>query len=178
MKLLLNIIAFKLGWLSSVFGAANGMPLLGPMVVTGVVALHLWNTQNPSRELLLVALTGAIGASWDSVLVSAGWLSYPSGTFMTGLAPYWILAMWLSFATTLNLSLRWLHSRWLLAALLGAVSGPASYYFGASVGAVFFENQQAALLALSLGWAVLLPLLVLLAQRFDGQSPIASPQRV
>jgi hypothetical protein len=33
MNLLINITAFKLGWLSSVFGGAQQLPWLGPLVV-------------------------------------------------------------------------------------------------------------------------------------------------
>ena len=59
----------------------------------------------------MILMTGAVGLSWDSAMVTAGWLAYPSGTFVAGLAPYWILAMWMLFATTLNVSFRWLQSR-------------------------------------------------------------------
>ena len=48
----------------------------------------------------------------------AGWLAYPSGTFIAGLAPYWIVGMWMLFATTLNITFRWLHERMWLASNL------------------------------------------------------------
>ena len=115
MNLLVNILAFKIGWAASVMGAANGLPLLGPAVVFVVIAIHLYNSAEPPRELLLIAATAVVGAMWDSVLVAAGWLSYPNGNVMPNAAPYWIVTMWMLFATTLNFALRWLQSRLLLA---------------------------------------------------------------
>ena len=67
--------------------------------------------------------------------MAAGWLEYPSGILLSNTAPHWIVAMWVLFASTLNVSLRWLRGRWALATLLGAVAGPLAYYGGAGLGA-------------------------------------------
>lgn len=168
MTILINIVAFKIGWVASVLGAANGLPLLGPALMLPAIAIHLHNANDPSRELMLIGLTGAIGATWDSVMVAAGWLSYPAGTIVSGLAPYWILAMWMLFATTLNMAFRWLQSKLLLASVLGAVFGPASYYAGARLEAVVINDLTASMVALAVAWAILLPGLLFLAKRFDG----------
>ena len=139
----------------------------------GAIAIHLWLAAEPARELLLVLITGVIGVTWDSFMVSAGWLSYPSGVFISGVAPYWIVAMWMLFATTLNVSFRWLQQRLWLAAIMGAVFGPLSYYAGASAGAVVLHNPNAAFTGLSIAWAIMLPSLLWLAQQLDGtQRPV------
>ena len=173
MNVLLNIVVFKIAWLSTVLGGANDLPLIGPVVVMGAIAIHLWFAAEPARELLLVLITGVIGVTWDSFMVSAGWLSYPSGVFISGVAPYWIVAMWMLFATTLNVSFRWLQQRLWLAAIMGAVFGPLSYYAGASAGAVVLHNPNAAFTGLSISWAIMLPSLLWLAQQLDGtQRPV------
>jgi hypothetical protein len=171
MNVLVNIVAFKVAWLSTIFGGANELPMLGPLVVSLAVALHLWLATEPTRELILVLMTGAIGLAWDSVLVSAGWLVYPTGTIVSGLAPYWILAMWMLFATTLNVAFRWLQTRLVLAALMGAVFGPISYVGGAAAGAVELVAPMPALVALGVAWALLMPGLLLLARQLDGTQP-------
>lgn len=171
MTLLVNIVAFKMAWISSVLGAANGLPQLGPAIVMLVIIIHLKNSFNPSLEIAVIVLTGLIGSSWDSLLLASGWLSYPSGTLVPGLAPYWLIAMWLSFATTLNVALRWLQSRLVLASAIGGLLGPVSYYFGSRLGAVVFTNPTGALTALAVGWAILLPLLLMLAKRLDTGEP-------
>lgn len=168
MNLLINIIAFKVGWLASVVGAANQLPMLGPAVVLIAILLHLRNSNEPMVELQLILVSGIIGAVCDSLMVSAGWLSYPSGTVVAGFAPYWIVGMWMLFATTFNLAFRWLRDRVSLAFVLGAIFGPLSYYFGSRLGAVVLEDPKAAMIALSITWAIVFPALLTLAQRFDG----------
>ncbi|WP_420812614.1 DUF2878 family protein [Nitrosococcus wardiae] len=64
------------------------------------MGLHVAMIRAPHRELRLILLGGAIGAFWDSFLVAMGWLHYPSGTFMAGMAPHWIIALWMLFACT------------------------------------------------------------------------------
>lgn len=168
--MLVNIVAFKIGWLSSVVGVAKGMPLLGPAVIFVAIAIHLVLAKRPVSELMLVCATGIIGAIFDSVMISAGWLSYPSGTLVPGFSPYWIIAMWMLFATTFNVSFRWLRSRLLVAALFGAISGPLSYYFGAMFSAVTLLDFWPAMIALAVSWGAMMPLLMLLAKRLDGDS--------
>ena len=168
MNVLVNVIAFKVGWASTIFGAANGMPFLGPVIVVAVVMLHLIRADRPAEEFQLLLWAGLIGGCWDSALVAAGWLEYANGEFVSGLAPYWIVAMWILFATTLNLTFRWLRSRLALAAVMGAVFGPLSYFVGSSLGAVQIVNLPAAMIALSIAWAILMPALIVLASRYDG----------
>lgn len=167
-RLLVNIAAFQVGWLCCVLGAAGGYPLAGPLVVGFVVATHLALAARPMRELSLIVLAGMLGAAFDTVLVRTGWVEYANGAIWPGTAPYWIVAMWLSFATTLNVSLRWLRGRVWAALTFGALGGPAAYLAGASLGALELAEQGTALAALSVGWALVTPCLVWLAQALDG----------
>jgi hypothetical protein len=169
-NLLINIVAFKIAWLSSVLGGAYGLPLLGPAAVVVAVMIHLHRVSDPSRELRLILITGVLGVAVDSIMISAGWLIYPTGTVITGLSPLWILGMWMLFATTFNISFRWMQSRIALAGVMGAVFGPLSYYSGAKLGAVSFGDTSSAMLALGVSWGLLLPGLLLIAKRLDGVS--------
>ncbi len=166
--MILNFSMYQAGWLSSVLGAARELPMLGVFAMFIAVAIHLYRAQQPERELMLVLICGFIGAMFDSVLVALNWVSYPSGLFSPSMAPYWIITMWMLFATTLNVSLRWLRGRYWLAAVLGFVSGPAAYFGGYKLGGIVFIDQQAALLSLAIGWGLMMPVLVKLAERFDG----------
>jgi hypothetical protein len=172
-RALINLGAFQAGWFSCVLGAANGYPLLGPYVVLIVVALHLAVATRPGPELLLIAVAGLLGVLFDSALLRTGWLTYSSGVLWATVAPYWIVAMWLAFATTLNVSLRWLRGRTWTALVFGAIGGPLSYLAGARLGGLEFIRPAAALPALAVGWAVVTPLLVWLAAKFDGIHPVA-----
>ncbi|MGB5719949.1 MAG: DUF2878 domain-containing protein [Woeseiaceae bacterium] len=170
MPALINFAAFQIGWFSSVIGAAKQMPWLGPIALLVVLAIHLRQARRPEAELTLIVACGLVGMFFDSILVAFNWVSYPSGQFSEFLAPYWIVTMWMLFGTTLNLSMGWLKGRPLLAALFGAIGGPASYIAGQKLGGIVFVDYYAALIALAIGWAVFMPLLLIVAERYNGMS--------
>ena len=178
MNMLINFAAFQIGWFSSVLGAAKQMPWLGPVVFLLVLAIHLRFARRPQFEIGLVIACGVIGLMFDSILVTAGWVTYPSGLFSELLAPYWIVTMWMLFGTTLNLSMGWLKGRPLLAALLGAIGGPSSYIAGQKLGGIVFLDFVPAIVALAIGWAVFMPVLMALAERFDGMPEALEPRQV
>ena len=175
MQVLINFVAFQFGWFSSVLGAARDMPWLGPVVFLVVLLIHLRQASRPELELGLVLACGIIGTWFDSFLVAAGWVTYPSGQFSSFMAPYWIITMWMLFATTLNQSMGWLRGRPLLAIVLGGVAGPASYVAGQKLGGIVFVEFWPAIVALGIGWALVMPLLMILAERLDGFELASNP---
>ena len=110
-----------------------------------------------------------IGLVFDSLLESSGWLRYPSGMLLSNMAPYWILAMWALFATTLNSSMGWLKNKLILASVLGAIFGPLSYMAGQRLGAIEFIDSSKATIALALTWSIAMPALMCAASRFGGR---------
>lgn len=170
--MIVNIVLFQIGWFACVLCAARDLPWAGTGVALVVAAIHLARAARPAEELKLIALALVIGVVWDSALVALGWITYPSGTLIAGTAPHWILAMWAIFATTLNISMRWMKKRWLIAFVLGAVCGPLSYWGAGRLGAATFTEPMAALVALALGWGVIMPALMWLSDRFDGVNAI------
>jgi hypothetical protein len=174
-RIITNLAASEVGWVACVSGAANGMPWLGPLVVLVLVAMHLHWSKRPSQEVRLLISAVLIGLVADSLLVFTGLVSYPTGTWIEGLAPYWILAMWAMFATTLNVSMKWLRNRNVLAVVLGGVFGPLAYLAGEKLGAITLIETELALVALAVIWAISMPLLVWLAVRMDGVSDIRMP---
>jgi hypothetical protein len=170
LAVLSNFILFQVGWFSCVWSAAADRPWVGVLVIGGIVVIHLLRAPMPKKEFQLILLALGIGLMFDSFLVVQGWVKYSSGTIVAHLAPSWIVALWGLFATMLNVSLRWMRGRWMTAACLGAIGGPAAYYGGLRLGALQFGNMQAGLTALAIGWAVLTPLLLVLSERFDGQA--------
>jgi hypothetical protein len=71
-------------------------------------------------------------------------------------------------------SLLWLRRHTFAAIALGAIGGPLANWGGARLGAMEFLAPVAATAALAIGWAVLTPLLVRLARRFDGYAPVVA----
>ena len=165
---LINFVAFQVGWFACVLSAAHDMPWLGLLLVTVIVALHVQRASRPAHEARLVFLASLFGIVFDSLLVASGWVQYSSGMVLTNIAPYWIIAMWALFATTLNLSMSWLKNRLLLASVLGAIFGPLSYMAGQRLGAIEFIDTSKATIALALAWSVAMPLLMHAAGRTGG----------
>jgi hypothetical protein len=79
----------------------------------------------------------------------------------------WILALWLAFASTLNLSLAWMQGRYLIAMLFGASGGPLAYFGAQNIGAVTLPSSTS-YIALSVGWAVITPVLLYIAKHTNG----------
>lgn len=160
---LINVLAFYLGWFACILGAGRGYPFIGPLVVTILLGVHFSLTPDVTREVSLILLVGVLGSSLDTGLMLSGVYSFP-GHSLSWLCPLWITALWLNFATTFNTSLSWLRRRYTLAAVLGAVAGPLSYYAGARLGALRLNlDSTLTLLILAAIWGVLLPGLLRLA---------------
>jgi hypothetical protein len=165
---LLNFVFFQAGWLAVVLLGAGNFHWLGLLVVAAVVTWHLLTSPSPQAEAQLVLIALGIGLVWENLLTLAGIVVYPFGQLAGGFAPVWIIAMWAMLATTLNLSLRWLHGRFLLASVFGAIGGPLAFLAGERLGAVVFPDTMLAMLVLGAGWGVLFTLLVILGMRNDG----------
>lgn len=170
-KVVLNFIAFQVAWFACVLGGAKDWAAAGTLVVAAVIGLHLVLAQRALPEALLIAIAAVVGLVWESWVVALGLMSYPNGIIASGLAPYWIVAMWALFATSLNLSMGWLKGRPWLASLFGAVGGPLAYLAGQRLGGLQMPDPMLALGMQALGWAVLLPMLTRLATRLDGFGP-------
>ena len=158
-----NLVLFKLGWVACVMLAAAGQPVMATLVVAAVVVAHLATVPVKSKESMLLVAAAVIGMTWESLLVRFGIVSYPGYTVAAALAPYWIVAMWVLFATTINHGLRWIKRSWIVASAAGLIGGPLAFFSGAQLGAVEFSNTLLALVSIGVGWAVLLPTLALVA---------------
>lgn len=164
--LLANFILFQLAWFACVTGAAYGMPWLGVSVTLITTAWHLHQSKRAKPEMLLMFAVLLIGASFDQVMLLLELIVYQQHGWSTSLVPVWILALWLAFASTLNLSLAWLQGRYLIAVIFGASGGPLAYFGAQNIGAVTLPSS-ASYIALSIGWAVITPVLLYLAKHIN-----------
>ena len=167
-NIIINFILFQIGWFACVVGAAKQMPWLGVIVVLAIVIWHLSQAKQPKLEVYLLILTLIIGAIYDQTMLQNNLLTYQAHGWSNSLTPVWILALWAEFATILNVSLRWMHGRWLIAILFGAIGGPLAYAGAARLGAVSLDVIPLSYVALSVGWAIITPLSLKLSERFDG----------
>jgi len=87
---------------------------------TGAYHAGVLRALDESGVKIDLVVGSGIGAVADSALIATDWVRYASGTVVPGTAPVWLVAMWMLFATTLNVSLRWLRRYALAAIALGA----------------------------------------------------------
>lgn len=167
MALLVNFIGFQVGWFACVLGAANDKELLGMIIALGIVIYHVVNQGDSRKELKLVLAATVIGLLWETWVLNLNILRYPSHPEASFWAPHWLIMMWSLFATTINLSMGWLKGRWVLAVFMGAIFGPLAFVAGEKLGAVVFLDSTLSMITLGIGWGLLMPLLLWLAERIN-----------
>lgn len=164
---ILNLALYEAGWFGCVLSAAAGRPWQAAGLALAAAAIHLALARDRQAELRLLLAVGLLGFVVDSVQLSLGVFRFASGQLVAGLAPVWIIAMWLQFATTLQHCLDWLRGRYLLSAAAGLVGGPLAFWGGEKLGGVLFLSPRwRSYLILSLAWGLALPLLTGLAARW------------
>jgi hypothetical protein len=164
----LYFVLGQAGWFACVLGAARGTTYPGITLVILLMVLHVLRVERPLAEVKLLATVMVMGGAWESALIYFGLLAYPHSTVTYGVAPLWLFALWGLFAAQVNTTYRWLKGRILTSALLGAFAGPVSFHAGAALGALRFVKVIPATVSLAIGWAVLLPFIIVLSRRWDG----------
>jgi hypothetical protein len=162
-----NLLGYQAVWFAAVIGAARDASWVGVAAAALFVAAQLAASKERRSDLLLVLSALLAGIMLDGTLASVGVLHYASpGALLP--TPVWILAVWAAFAMTINHSLAFLRGRVEWAIVLGAIGGPLAYLGAArGFGAVVFTTPAwHAVALLALGWAIALPSLALLAQRW------------
>ena len=158
-----NFVVFQTAWFGCVWAAAHGRAPLALLIAAVAVAIHLSLSRARIAELWLLIAATSVGYLWDSAVTATGFITYETDASGSVWAPAWIAAMWALFATTLNTSLDWLKPRRWLAAVAGAVGGPLAFFAAERMSALELTRPIAALALQGLGWAVLLPGLLWLA---------------
>ena len=162
LRAIANFVGFQSVWFLSLFGAGTHRAWLGALALAVFTAWHFRSAHNPRAELVLVAIAGMVGLVVDTAFIQTHLLAYAEPLPFAGVAPYWILGMWINFALTLNGSLRWLHGRYMLAAALGAIGGPLAYAAGVKLkAATLLAGDVVVYGVLAATWAIAVPLLVL-----------------
>lgn len=172
-NVIINFVLFQVGWFACVLGAVKQLPWVGVIFMMLFLIWHLSQALRTQPEIMLIIITVIIGGIYDFMMTSNHLLTYQSpgwsNTFVSSNMPaVWILALWAEFAMILNVSLRWMKQRWLIALLFGAIGGPLAYTGAARLGAVSIDAFPLSYVALSVGWAIITPLLLVLSEKLDG----------
>lgn len=161
-----NVVALNLGWFACVLPAVWGMPWLGPVCVTVLIAVHLALMPARRREVAMILALAIFGYAADSIPTLLGVFEFPEPARLGGPSPLWMVALWCNFATAPSLALYWLAHRPVLAAALGAVGGPMAYFGGMQLGAMVTPLGTGTMLAVvAVEWAIATPLIMWAAVR-------------
>ena len=176
-----NFLLFQLGWFACVLGGAHDQVTIGCIIVFSVIAYHLFQAKDALQELRLLIVAFIIGLIFESIITANGVARYSHGQFSELIAPFWMILMWPLFATTINLSMRWLKALSpLLVAVTGAIFAPLAYFAGSRLGAVNYDDLFLAMTSIAIAWAILFPALVVMSLKLDGfniSSPDSDTQR-
>ena len=161
---LLNYVAYQLGWLAAIVGAASGHGVAGASLTFALTGGHVLLARDRRGELTLVVAALAAGVAVESWQIAAGTYRVLADTPAGFLPPFWLLALWAQFATTFRFSLRRVMTRPWPAMLFGAVGGPIAFIAGERLGAVVLEVPLGpGLVRLVVAWAASLAVLAWVA---------------
>lgn len=164
MNLWINAIFYQVAWLITIAGAARGWWWAGPAALLLSAGWQIVRLSLRRADTLLVLYAAAIGFVIDSMFAQADLIRYAAAMPWAHLAPIWIVALWMSFALTLNHSLAYLKTHALVAAALGGIGAPLAYLAAARLGALTFPaGSLPALPWLAAAWAAITPALCRLA---------------
>ncbi|MBK8267620.1 MAG: DUF2878 domain-containing protein [Planctomycetes bacterium] len=162
--ILINFALFQATWLASVLGAANGSPLLGPIVAAFALSIHVAMSSHRFPEARLILSCALLGFSCDTTLAFLGLVRFESHWPTSWPCPLWMLAPWVGFSLTFNGCFSWLKGRPGLAAAFGALGGPAAYWAAARMGAIHAHDTPiVTYVAVAFEYALLVPLMMRLA---------------
>jgi len=165
-KNLINLIFFQGLWFVTVIGASNennGYAIAG--LVVFIVSNHFLS-ESPRADNLLVGIAVLTGLLVETAFLQTGLLDYNGGELWAAIAPLWILVLWANFALIMNGCLSWLQGRYLLAAVLGALGGPLSYFGGIKLGAADAGAPVlTVLLVIAALYAIVTPIFLMIARR-------------
>jgi len=168
---IINLVMFQIVWFVTVIGAAQGNLWYGIAGLTSFIILHHFLSATARTDFQLVGIAIVVGMIIETTIIRNGVLDYANEIYSAQFAPIWILILWANLALTLNGCLRWLQGRYLLAAMLGALGAPLSYFGGIKLGAATSNTSMIIVFGIiAVIYALITPLLLLLAKRFSSSA--------
>lgn len=163
---IINFILFQLVWVGFVLGAANNFIWVGCAVLVAMLTWQLWPSRRHESDIIAILASAGAGLILASGWSSSGLIVYQNHWPIEQVAPWWIIALWVSFGASFNHSLRWIQKSPFLAGSLAAIGGPFSYLAAERVGAVTIHEPWITLSLMALAWFLIAFLLTILVQHY------------
>jgi len=155
---IINFIGFQIGWFTCAFSAAYDRQWIAIGVVVCMLFMHLSFSKRRKQDFYFIFCVTVLGGLIETMAGLLGIYWFNGSFYANWIVPLWFLALWALFASTLHYSLSWLNRRYLLAAFLGAIAGPLSYFGGEKIGALdIIDNTAMSLSCLIIIWGAGMP---------------------
>ena len=168
MKKLINFIQFQAVWFLCIFGAAHQFELMAILISIGIIAWALLTSDHRAHDYRMILVGAILGIVIDSALISFNLITFTTA-YWTGASPFWMTPIWIALVLTLQSSMSWLSGRYLIAGVLGAISGPFAYWAGVRMGAGVFPDFVTAMICLSVIWLIITPALFYVSSLFKAR---------
>lgn len=160
-RIVVTVLAFQAAWGACLYGAVTGVPLVGAAACFACLGLGLSMSRHRFGLAVLALGLGGYGFVAETLLVHLRLVTYASAAELPGIAPIWIVSLWMAFATLVEPTFGWLRGRPLLSVFVGGVMGPLAYAAAGRLGALSLaEPMLAGLSVIALIWALALTLAV------------------
>jgi hypothetical protein len=155
---LANGVLFNISWLVIV---STHSIFLAPAIVALHLLVHFTFMGRGLVEARLVLWVTLVGFLLDQVFFAVGVFTVAG---KMSFAPLWINCLWPVLATTLMHAFSGLQQRLVLAIVLGAIGGAASYVAGTRLSDVAFASPFWGPIIMAITWAIVFPSLLLAAR--------------
>lgn len=168
-KNIINVVLFQAGWFLSVSLGSSGSVFKGAFLMFALASLSLLLTKDKIlKKFLFMIVVLLIGTLLDSILLFFGVYGFKTASPLPWPYPIWMSVLWYGFASTVDLSLSWLRNNTKLLVLFGLLGGPPSYYIGSNFGEMVFPKGVVfALITIGIFWALMTPLIFIIAEKFN-----------
>lgn len=164
--IIFNFVSFQLLWWACVLSAKPGLGLAVLLLVILFTLAHLQWVEN-WQQALPILITAVLGCIFDQLVYYYGWVHFEYRDASAAYIPLWMMALWLAFASTLNVSMRWLQPKLVIAAVLGGIFGPLAYLGTAKLGVIRLPSPSISLAWVAFEWAIAMPLLLWVRDTFN-----------
>ena len=155
---LANGVLFNISWLLIV---STHSIFLAPAIAALHLLVHFTFMGRGLVEARLVLWVTLVGFLLDQVLFTVGVFTVAG---QLSFAPLWINCLWPVLATTLMHAFSGLQQRLVLAIVVGAIGGAASYVAGTRLSDIAFASLFWGPIIMAITWAIVFPSLLLTAR--------------
>lgn len=166
-KIIFNIIGFYFCWWATIYASYLEYYFMGPIFVVLFLGIHFLKIVYHKYELYFLFICLFIGFSIDTFFLKFNIISYKGYLpEVYNIAPMWVSFLWVCFGATIYHSFKWIKTRYLLMAILSAISGPLIYFSAENLEVVTVLSDTNLYIAIiSITWFLFIPLLIFISDK-------------